>query len=86
MFGSNWVGATLRHDWMAYIGLGNLRFGNPALVAGRSLTGDGQSNSSPRYSRWQRSRSRLWPGPISFTKKKNVCPAGRTSARLRSQW
>ena len=22
MFGSNWVGATLRHDWMAYIGLG----------------------------------------------------------------
>ena len=22
MFGSNWVGATLRHDWMAYIGMG----------------------------------------------------------------
>jgi hypothetical protein len=22
MFGTNWVGATLRHDWMAYIGLG----------------------------------------------------------------
>lgn len=22
MFGSNWVGATLRHNWMAYIGLG----------------------------------------------------------------
>ena len=22
MFGSNWAGATLRHDWMAYIGLG----------------------------------------------------------------
>ncbi|MBI5533357.1 MAG: hypothetical protein HY898_11610 [Deltaproteobacteria bacterium] len=37
MFGSNWAGATLRHDWMAYLGIGVCLLAREKWAAGGAL-------------------------------------------------
>ena len=37
MLGSNWAGATLRHDWLAFLGLGACALGKKRYAAGGAL-------------------------------------------------